>query len=502
MPRLPLRLLLLIVLPLTAYSFMLPAPFKTMDDQVSIVANPTIRHAANLPKLFTQGYFRDNSYYRPLANVTYMGEFHAFGLTPFFYNLDNLLLHIAIGFLVWTLAIFLTGNATAGFLVAVLFAIHPIHWEAVANISGRPILLCTFFGLLSFLFFYQSQLRRHWGWLVASLIAFAAALCSKESAAILPGVFFLYLVFLRRVKWNELFILFPFAVLLCMYLLLRQHIGITQIYHWRNPIEYGLGFLTFLRSLITDLRLFVLPTDLHFDRCLPLLTNFFQAPAMMTLFFWLVALSWLLVSRKRINALTWFCLGWFALEIFPVSQIIATIGVGVGYISAAEHFFYMASVPLFILMVLGGMRIYQIIIVKNIISPIIFKLLVGIFFVFLFGVNIEQNIYASSELAMLERSLRLQPYNARVNFSAGMVYVQALKFKEAEDYFRAAVMYDPSNSRFHIALGQCLCDQGRLEECLDMYNNIKDPRPFEDMLNTNRRKAEALLEKKKNAELF
>ena len=141
MPRLSLRILLLVALPLTAYSFMLPAQFKTMDDQVSIVANPLIRNAANAGQLFTQGYFRDNSYYRPLANLTFMGEFHAFGLNPFFYNLDNLLIHIANAFLVWMLASCLTGNPVVGFWAGLMNASNPIHWNTVTNILGRTDLL-------------------------------------------------------------------------------------------------------------------------------------------------------------------------------------------------------------------------------------------------------------------------------------------------------------------------------------------------------------------------
>ena len=493
MPHLSLRILLVLVLPLAAYSFMLPSSFKTMDDQVSIVANPLVR-TFDMSRLFAEGYFKDNSFYRPLANLTYMGEYHAFGLNPFFYNLDNLLLHIANAFLVWALVSYLTGNAVVGFWAGLLFAIHPIHWEAVANISGRPILLCAFFGFLSFLVFLHANARRQTGWLVVSLLAFTAALLCKESAAVIPGVFFLYLVYARR-RPKDFAVLVPYAVLIAVYIILRKTIGMTEIYQWRNPNEYMLGFVTFLRSLITHLRLFILPTDLHFDRCLPLFAGFAQPQAMATVFAWAAGLCWLSIGRKHIIPLVWLCLGWFALELLPVSQTFITLGVGVGYISTAEHFLYTASVPMFILLVMGGMKVYGFIGEKRFVGPDILKFLPVFVIAALLYVTVEQNIYASHELSMLEQSLRIQPYNARVNFSAGMVYVLANKFKEGEGYFRAAAAYDPFNARYRIALGKSLCDQGKVRECLEVYDRVQDAGKFQDMLNDNHRAAQALLKR-------
>ncbi len=497
MPRLSLRILLVLVLPLAAYSFMLPSSFKTMDDQVSIVVNPLVR-TCDVSRLFTEGYFKDNSYYRPLANLTFMGEYHAFGLNPFFYNLDNLLLHIANAFLVWALVSYLTGNAVVGFWSGLLFAIHPIHWEAVANISGRPILLCAFFGFLSFLSFLHADTRRQTGWLAVSLAAFTAALLCKESAVVIPGVFFLYLVCMRA-KAKDLAVVVPYAVLIGAYILLRQNIGMTEIYQWRDPAEYMLGFVTFLRSLITHLRLFIFPTDLHFDRCLPLFTGLAQPQAMATVFAWTAGLCWLWIGRKHIPPLVWLCLGWFSLELLPVSQTFITIGVGVGYISTAEHFLYTASVPIFILLVMGGMKVYGLVNEKHLVSPDILKALPALVIAALWCATTEQSIYAGNELSMLERSLRIQPYNARVNFSAGMVYVLVHKFKEGEGYFRAAAAYDPFDARFRIALGKSLCDQGKVRECLDVYDRIKDAGKFQDMLNDNRRAAMALLSRKTHA---
>ncbi|MBI4309196.1 MAG: hypothetical protein HY591_02580 [Candidatus Omnitrophica bacterium] len=494
-----LKAFLLFSLTFTAYSFMLSSPFKTMDDQYSIVGNSLIKDPSQWPRLFSQGYFRDRTYYRPLANLTFMAEYKFFGLDSFFYNLDNLFLHIINVFLVWALANCLMrtppsplfelkrgsvpplffkegvrGSWEVGFWTALLFAIHPIQWEAVANISGRAILLSTMFSLISFV----AYLKQRW---VIALLSFAAALLCKESAAILPGVFFIHaLIYHRDLRW-----VWAYGAVLAGYIFLRHHLGITEFYPWRNWHEHAMGILTFLRSIITHARSLALPTDLHFDRSLKLFTGAFEAGALMTIFIWSVVLAWLGIARKKMTGLQWFTIGWFFLSLLPVSQIVSTIGVAPGYISTAEHFLYLACVPVFIAAVQYVLSL----------RAAAVKMAALGFLGFCFLTTVEQNIYAQNELAMMERSLRIQPHNSRLHASAGLIYALAEKFPEAEVHFRAAVADDPFNARHTISLGKSICDQGRIQECLDIYNGIKDPGNFAELLKSNRALAQKLLKK-------
>ena len=80
---------LIAVLTLTAYSFVLSAPFKIMDDQVSIVENRAIGDFSNIKQVFTSGFFGDHTFYRPLVALSFMTEYRLFGLNYFFYNLDK-----------------------------------------------------------------------------------------------------------------------------------------------------------------------------------------------------------------------------------------------------------------------------------------------------------------------------------------------------------------------------------------------------------------------------
>ena len=204
-PKIVWMLALIAVLEVTAYSFMLSAPFKTMDDEFSIVNNFNIKSFQNTVQILGSSFFNGNAYYRPLVSLSYMLEYHFFDLNPLFYNLDNLLLHLATSISVFFIVFIIFKNCWMGFFTALLFAIHPVHWEAVSNIPGRSILLCAFFNLNAFLFFCLSRRDEAiprlcaYGLYVLSLIFFFLALLSKESAVVLPFILLSYQFFLRKV---------------------------------------------------------------------------------------------------------------------------------------------------------------------------------------------------------------------------------------------------------------------------------------------------------------
>ena len=461
---------------------MLKAPFKTLDDQSSIVGNPLIHDDQHIKEIFTRGYFNDHSYYRPLVLLSFMEEYRSFGLNPFFYNLDNLLLHLINTLLVWVLVGLILENFNLGFWAGLLFILHPIHVEAVSNISGRAILLSTTFVLSAFIGFLLYQRQGKLRFLLGALAVFTLGLLCKESSAVLPGVIFFYLIF----KKKSLKSLWPFGVIIGFYILLRYYLGMTETFAWRNLGEHILGIVTFLRSLITDLRLFVFPVDLYFDRSQRLFLSFSDLEFSMTIFIWTVVLLWLLISRRYIQSIGWFSLSWLSLELLPVSQIVTTIGVSPGVISCANHFLYLASIPIFIILIEVTKNLMKINQQRKWFDGRIFKVAIGAFLIFLFVMNIEQNIYASNELGMLQRSIQIQPINARMQFSVGRIYALNGQFVKAKECFLKAVSIDPANPRYRIAVAKSICDQGNYQQCLDLYNRIDDSGPFAKLLQENK----------------
>lgn len=488
--------LLIAALVLTAYSFMLRAPFRSMDDATTIVDNPDIRDFKNIPKVLTGSFFGDHSYYRPLVTISYMTEYHIFDLNAFWFNLNNIILHILNSFCVFALINRLWNKPSTALAVCLLFAVHPVHWEAVSNISGRSILLNALYVLMAFCLFIDFYKFRRIGFLFGSLVSFVLALFCKESAAILPVVLILYLLFLAGEGKKPWFAVAPYFLIVFGFILLRQQLGITQLFSWGSPDALALGFLTFVRGVITYLRLFIFPVDLYFDRSLKVFGSFMDPQLTLALLFWIAATLTLWFNRKKAGGPVLFLFIWFLIELAPVSQIVTSIGVQPGFISLAEHFLYVPSVAALTLFVLGVQHLWDLNIQKHFCSrPIAIAGIMG-FLVFLYLTTIQQTVYAGNELAMLKRSVAMQPFNSRVQYSLGMNYVDRRLFQTAEGHFRQAVAMDPWNVRARIALGKSLCDQGRYHEGMAVYRSIQDAGKFAEILLENIRLSQAIIDRK------
>ena len=153
------------------------------------------------------------------------------------------------------------------------------------------------------------------------------------------------------------------------------------------------------------------------------------------LFFWAAALIiFVLLASKNIALCLFFDL-LVCLELLPVSQLVASIGVGTGYVSTAEHFLYLACIPVFIGMVMAFRWLYELNGRRNFVRPSFLKFLAGGFLVFLLLTAIEQSIYASNEFSMLDRSLAFEPNNPRIQGAMGLLSVFRNDIPDAEKTF-------------------------------------------------------------------
>ena len=467
------------------HACMLAAPFKTLDDNVSIVSNPDIKSFANIGKIFTTSFFGGKHYYRPMVALSFMTEYHFFGLRPFFYNLTNLALHLAVALTVFFLIFILLEDRAAAFFTSLLFAVHPVHWEAVANIPGRAIILSTFFTVNAFFFFCLSEEKRRGAFLYGlSLVFFTCGLLSKESAAMLPVLLLSYMFFSEKgAKRYPLAI--PYFLIIAAYIALRKALGVMETYPWRSFGEHALGIATFLRAVLTYLRLLVWPAGLHFDRAQEMFLNFSDPGLFSTLIAFLALGVVLIKFRKRLPGYVLFFVSWFCIELFPVSQIITTIGVGPGYISAAEHFLYSPSIGILILIVLGVKKIYHLNRESGLLSANVVRIMIAGGLISLMLVTSYQEIFSRTALAMFKRTLEYNPNNARILFSTGIELVKRERYGEASRYFRRAVQREPLHISYRIALSRALYDQGKTIEAIMVLDGIEAAGGWNHLLKDN-----------------
>ncbi|MCZ6652168.1 MAG: tetratricopeptide repeat protein [Planctomycetota bacterium] len=149
---------------IVVYLNALPNGF-TYDDVPVIVENPATDPAAPWWEPWRRTWWSLGEWagdadrpYRPLTVQTFALERRLFGDRPLPFHAVNVLLHGAISVAVWWLARRLGASALAGLLAGMLFAVHPIHTEAVANIVGRAELM-SIGGMLLAIWFYDRRIR-------------------------------------------------------------------------------------------------------------------------------------------------------------------------------------------------------------------------------------------------------------------------------------------------------------------------------------------------------
>ncbi|GIY09497.1 protein O-mannosyl-transferase TMTC3 [Caerostris extrusa] len=97
--------------------------------------------------------------YRPVCVFTYRLNYLLHGLQPFGYHLVNVVLHALVCLLYKrTCSLFVTEGTAL--IASVLFAVHPLHTEAVTGVVGRAEILSSFFYLLTFLSYSSAATRR------------------------------------------------------------------------------------------------------------------------------------------------------------------------------------------------------------------------------------------------------------------------------------------------------------------------------------------------------
>ncbi len=165
------------------------------DDRLVVGENPLVRSLSSLGAVFSSPYWGDirpDALYRPLTIATYCVNYALGGVAPFGYHLVNVVLAGLVPGLAALLAVRLTGRTDVGLLAGLLFASHPAHTEAVAGVVGRAELLSAAFVLGALVLEARPTDRAGPARAAVAALLFLCALLSKESAAVLLPVLFLF----------------------------------------------------------------------------------------------------------------------------------------------------------------------------------------------------------------------------------------------------------------------------------------------------------------------
>lgn len=337
------------------------------DDQTEVVGNLFIRSLAHIPDIFTTtvwaGAGMETFLYRPLALVTYALNYQISGLAPWSYHMVNVVLHAACTLLVvrvgrqWGL-----GAAAAG-VGGLVFAVHPIHVEAVAAVFGRKDLLATLFVLALALTHRGALDRGGWRRLAAPLFLLAAML-SKEVGVVgvaLVAAQDLWLerdrrAFLQRPAVPLLYASYLGAV--AAFLLARTAVtgglGIPDTAFWDNPLVTAPLVPRLATALVVvgkGVGLLFAPVgqspDYSFD-AIPVVTSL-RDPRLAVMLAGTAALAaGVLHPRLRRTALP-LGVAWYLLALLPTANLLVLTGT-----IFAERLLYLPSVAFSLLVGAGA----------------------------------------------------------------------------------------------------------------------------------------------------
>jgi lipoprotein NlpI len=341
-----LKLLLVLLITAVAYYPSVHNGFLNWDDIIYVMNNDMIKSfsSENLAKMFSTFYMGN---YHPFIIFSFAADYSFFQLDATGYHVHNLILHLANSFLVYAFCYFLfQKKSNLAVIVALLFALHPMHVESVAWISERKDLLYTMYFLLSLISYLRFIEKKEGKYFILSVLLFVFSLLSKAQAVTLPLVLILIdYLHSRKISLKTILEKIPFFVLSLIF-------GIIAIYAQKadnsiNPNEITVFNSLFYAQYSIWVYLFKLVFPI-FQTCLyeypvdqfgkpPL--YIYLSPLIIPLLLFILIKTW--KNRKYVT----FGVLFFLFTIFPVLQFLP-----VGQAIVAERYAYIPYIGLFIIL--------------------------------------------------------------------------------------------------------------------------------------------------------
>jgi len=226
------------------------------------------------------------------------------------------------------------------FITAVIFLVHPIHTEVVANVKSRDEILSFLFIVLTFIFIFKYDEKKESKTLFLGLLSYFFALLSKEWGitlmALIPMAFY---IFRKNSITQSIKNSLPYIAVGALYLMLRYHfVGagktgeITEVLN--NPYVYATPIqklATEIFVLLKYLRLLIFPHPLSADyswKTIPY-SSFGDALVWVSIFVYTAIVYYMFVLLKKRNWIA-FAIAFYLSHLFLVSNLAMPIGATMG----------------------------------------------------------------------------------------------------------------------------------------------------------------------------
>ncbi len=498
-------ILLLAALTFIIYSQILKNDFVNFDDDVLIYENPlVIKSETQLKELFEWGY--KAPHYKPLTILSWRLQYKIWGANPFPFHLFNLILHtinaILVLFicrkLIFHLRVTPNVHLLLPFILALIFAVHPMHVESVAWAVERKDVLFSFFFFSSWLCYINFLENKKYYWILISALLYGLSVLSKSMGITLVAVLFLtdWLYQRRNIKAiiiEKIPILITFIISLYLTGLLSNFTGHTT---GLFDTEASSGSVTHESTesqpstnklILLFVKLFLWFFQIIFPTRLSVLYSGKETVNALGVFIFVTPLFILAIAivafyfRKRFPELL-FGLAFFIITISP-GLVITDIGGHGAFL--ANRYTYLAQLGIFIALATLLLRVnnasvkYLLFCMALVYGLICFK---------------TTNVWQNSG-SLWTQVIKVSPQQSYAYSNRGQYYRQQGDYKKALADQNEAIKYDSNNYKAYSNRSKIHFDQGKSELAIKDASCAIELMPTFDEAISNRGAAYASLGK-------
>jgi len=415
----------------------------------------------------------------PLTVIAHMFDCQLYGLWAGGHLLTNVLLHTATTILLFLVLWQMTAALWRSAFVAAVFAVHPLHVEAVSWVSVRGDVLCAFFFMLT-LGAYVRYVRKPGSsgryWTVALLLALG--LMAKSMLVTLPFVLLLldywplhrfpkaltkenYLPAARRLVVEKI-PLFALVIVSSVVTVIAQGKAVTMVED--HSVIYRI--CNALVSYVIYLRQMVYPAGL----AIPYLDPMNHAPVAgaipaMAL---LAAISYgaYLCRGKQ----PWVITGW----LWYLGTLVPVIGITqISYYTHADRYTYLPQIGLYILVTWGiadlcvSLRHRQLLLAGLPVAAIVALILCS---------RIQTSYWHDSE-TLWQHAIACTTDNYIAHNNLGNALLEKGEVAQAIPHFQKALEIKPEYPEAQNNLGKALAHEGQEDQAISCYQKAIETRP-------------------------
>ncbi|ESP03985.1 hypothetical protein LOTGIDRAFT_230260 [Lottia gigantea] len=475
------------------------------DDIFAIKNNPDVTGKSPISELWKNDFWgkfiqdrTSHKSYRPITTLSFRLNYALSDGKPFTFHIINVALHCLVTalFIYILRQIFHISNSCT-FYSAVIFAVHPIHTEAVSGIVGRADILAAVFFLLSIIFYIRSIEVIHpdedvfipstinWCYFTLSIsLAIISTLCKEHGVMVLVVSAAIDCLILSRNGVNR-WISREVSIIQCKPLIIRvtllafSFISIFLIRcfinGWQvpifldqdNPASFSSSLLTRILTynylLVFNIWLLISPITLCYDwqlGSIPLVQDISDSRNLATLVFYIAFISIIIKSlkifrnkgcSKNIPVLS---LIFLTIPFIPASNFFIRVGFVV-----AERILYIPSLGFSLMVGYGLTKLCSRYSKKK-------WLLITIFTVYtllLAAKTLHRNQVWQSRQSLFWSGVVTLPHNAKVHYNYGNYLKDNNEIHQAIQHYTQAIRLYPEYSSVHNNLGTILSNQTQSE---------------------------------------